>query len=83
MTVLNAAIQMQTPDDLRGRVMSLYTWCAAGMPALGGWLLGRLLTSTAPDATLLMTGGSLIMLAVGISAIGMPDSGSRAGKLLG
>lgn len=43
MTLLNARVQETTPNEVRGRVMSLYTWLAAGMPALGGWGLGTLM----------------------------------------
>jgi hypothetical protein len=30
MTLLNASLQVTTPDVIRGRVLSLYTWLAAG-----------------------------------------------------
>ena len=59
MTLLNAELQHTTPDDMRGRVMSLYTWLAAGMPALGGWLLGTLMSVIAPRLVLIIAGITL------------------------
>ena len=56
MTLLNAQLQELTPNEVRGRVMSLYTWLAAGMPALGGWLLGTLM-GVFPAQVVLVTGG--------------------------
>lgn len=64
MTLLNAGLQRATPDGVRGRVMSLYTWLAAGMPALGGWLLGTLGGGVAIQVTLVMAGGVLTALAL-------------------
>jgi MFS family permease len=61
MTLLNARVQETTPDEVRGRVMSLYTWLAAGMPALGGWLLGTLM-GVFPPQGVLVAGGIALML---------------------
>ena len=62
MTLLNAGLQQKTPDEVRGRVLSLYTWLAAGMPALGGWLFGTLMAYVAPPIVLITAGSLLIAL---------------------
>lgn len=72
MTLLNASLQETTPDDVRGRIMSLYTWLAAGMPALGGWLLGTLMSIVAPQVVLVAAGTILI----GVTLL-LGQSGSR------
>src|SRR4029079_11222627 len=45
-TIRHAAVQLETPDELRGRVSSLYQMAARGGPALGdvnvGWVAGLL-----------------------------------------
>jgi MFS family permease len=64
MTLLNAGVQTGTPDGIRGRVMSVYTWLAAGMPALGGWLLGTLMSDIRPGVLLVAAGGVLTALAL-------------------
>ncbi len=63
MTLLNAGLQSATPDTVRGRVLSLYTTLAAGMPALGGWILGTLMYGTAPGVALVAAGVALVLLA--------------------
>lgn len=40
MTTVNSLIQMQTPDHLRGRVMSIYSLLFAGMSPIGSFLSG-------------------------------------------
>lgn len=64
MTMLNACLQMTVPDAIRGRILSLYTWLAAGLPALGGWLLGTLMSRVSPSHTLLIAGAALVGLAL-------------------
>jgi MFS family permease len=45
-TIRQAAVQLETPDDMRGRVSSIYQMASRGGPALGdlniGWLAGLL-----------------------------------------
>lgn len=78
MTLLNAGLQTTVPDEVRGRILSLYTWLAAGLPALGGWLLGTLMSRVSPAQTLLIAGGTLFSLALLLNAKGaiwQPASG--------
>jgi MFS family permease len=62
MTLLNASMQETTPNEVRGRVMSLYTWFAAGMPALGGWLLATMMDRFSSQGTLVAGGITLIVV---------------------
>ena len=38
----NSILQLQAPDHLRGRVVSLYLWAFAGLAPLGGLFAGWL-----------------------------------------
>jgi hypothetical protein len=59
-TALQLAAQETVPDAVRGRVMSLYTWLAAGMPMVGEWLLGTLMERFPPQGVLVASGLVLI-----------------------
>lgn len=67
MTLVNAGLQVATPDSYRGRIMSLYTLLAAGMPPLGGWLLGTVAAGTSLQSALLIAGLLLAVLALLLS----------------
>ncbi len=69
-TIIATFIQMATPNELRGRVMSLYAITLIGLPALGALLIGSLAEALggvygAPRAVLL---GALVL---GIVLIGV------------
>jgi MFS family permease len=52
MATANTAIQMAVPDELRGRVMSVYTTVFAGTSPIGGLLLGALASNAGPAAAI-------------------------------
>jgi MFS family permease len=62
--VRHAAVQLETPDHIRGRVSSLYQMASRGGPALGdlniGWLAGLLGPVTA------LTAGGLLPIAYAV-----------------
>ena len=60
---LQTAIQMELPDELRGRVMSLWVMFAIGASAMGALVLGRLIDLVGFRAALSST-GLLAMLAM-------------------
>lgn len=69
LAITNTMIQVSIPDELRGRVMSTYTW------ALGGfWPIGSLLTGWmgermgAPRAVLVVAGVSAVLAIAGWAA---------------
>jgi len=71
-TVRHAAVQLETPDELRGRVSSVYQMASRGGPSLGqlniGWLAGLL----GPAAALAL--GSMVPIAL---AAGLAITGGR------
>jgi MFS family permease len=70
-TVRHAAVQLETPDAIRGRVTSLYQMASRGGPALGdlnlGWLAGLL----GPVAALTIGGLVPILTAAGMGLGGV------------
>jgi len=65
--VANTTIQLNVPDRLRGRVMSVFTTVFAGSMPVGGLLTGAL-ASTAGIAVAVAAGGALA-LAVGLISL--------------
>jgi len=84
LTQVNTILQTKTPDQLRGRVMSLYSLCWNLLP-LGGLLAGAL--AAAVDARFaVMVGGAVVAANAGVlltsrrlRAIGRDDALTRSG----
>ncbi|WP_030178142.1 MFS transporter [Streptomyces sp. NRRL S-813] len=66
-TVRHAAVQVETPDELRGRVSAIYQMCSRGGPALGDSLMGVAAGALGPVAALTF-GGLVPALVSGASA---------------
>jgi MFS family permease len=64
-TVRQAAVQLETPDDLRGRVSAIYQMSSRGGPALGDTLVGSVAGALGP-VTALTLGGVLAALYAGV-----------------
>ena len=62
----NTTIQMSVPDQLRGRVMSVYTTVFAGSVPAGGLLMGAIASTWGVPLALLI--GAILSLAVGVGA---------------
>jgi len=62
----NATIQLAVPDDLRGRVMSVYTTIFASSAPVGGLLMGAIASSLGPAAAIGI--GGILSTFVGIAA---------------
>ena len=76
----NTLIQLQVPDALRGRVMSVYTTVFAGTTPIGGLASGVAMAVAGVTATLAVAGG-LTLLTAGAAATrlsGTARAGSRA-----
>lgn len=67
MASVNTTLQVTTPDELRGRVMSLYTLVFAGVAPLGSLLAGSLTEALGPSRALLVCGGLAL---VAVAALG-------------
>jgi MFS family permease len=63
----NTTIQLTVPDELRGRVMSVYTTIFAGASPIGALLSGTL-AATAGVAVALVVGGGAALIATGVAA---------------
>ena len=61
-------LQQNVPDDIRGRIMSVYSLIAAGVMPLGGMLLGSAASLTGNAGLVVAVGGAIVVasaLAVG------------------
>jgi MFS family permease len=68
-TVRHAAVQVETPDELRGRVSAIYQMASRGGPAIGDGLVGAVAGVLGPVGALTLGGLVPIAAAVG-SALG-------------
>jgi MFS family permease len=64
-TIRHAAVQLETPDDLRGRVSAIYQMSSRGGPALGDTLVGSVAGGLGP-VTALTLGGVLAAIYAGV-----------------
>ncbi|WP_346281527.1 MFS transporter [Pseudonocardia sp.] len=67
-TVRQAAVQIETPDRLRGRVSAIYQMASRGGPALGDGLVGTVAGALGPVAALTL-GGLVPVVAAGVAAL--------------
>lgn len=72
----NTLIQLAVPDELRGRVMSLYTTVFAGSTPLGGLFSGTVAALAGVPAALLV-GGVLSLLTAVAAATRLPPAPAR------
>ncbi|WP_411085129.1 MFS transporter [Streptomyces sp. 061-3] len=66
-TVRHAAVQLETPDELRGRVSAIYQMCSRGGPAIGDSVMGTVAGALGPVAGLTL-GGLVPAVCSGLSA---------------
>jgi predicted MFS family arabinose efflux permease len=65
LVISNTMIQTIVPDDLRGRVMSTYTWALGGFYPLGSLLMGFLGDQIgAPTAAMISGAGCILIIAL-------------------
>lgn len=89
-TVRHAAVQLETPDEIRGRVTSIYQMASRGGPALGDLNIGWLASLLGPVAALSLGGLVPVSVAGVLSVTGgrirnydVPGSGGAAGATAG
>ena len=58
----NALLQTNIPDDVRGRIMSVYSLILGGFVPLGGMLLGSAASLTGSAPLVVAAGGGLVAL---------------------
>jgi MFS family permease len=62
LAVTNTLIQLVVPEELRGRVISAYTWALGGFWPVGSLLMGWLGDNlSAPTAVLIAAGASAVL----------------------
>jgi MFS family permease len=69
-TVRHAAVQLETPDEIRGRVTSTYQIASRGGPAVGDMTIGAVAGLLGPVAALSLGGLVPIAVAAGAAAVG-------------
>ena len=57
-TIRQAAVQLETPDEMRGRVSSIYQMASRGGPAFGDTIIGSFASLVGPISALSL--GSLV-----------------------
>jgi MFS family permease len=62
LVITNTLIQIIVPDDLRGRVMSAYTWALGGFYPLGSLIMGALGDQIGAPSTALISGLGCILV---------------------
>jgi|HubBroStandDraft_4_1064222.scaffolds.fasta_scaffold00001_125 MFS family permease len=67
--VTNTLIQMLSPDDVRGRALSIYTMIAIGVVPLGALFDGAIATAIGLRETFVLAGGISVVLFLGIWAL--------------
>lgn len=65
MATANTTIQLAVPDELRGRVMSVYTTVFAGSSPIGGLAVGAIAASSGAQAALFVGGLISVVAAIG------------------
>jgi len=62
--ITNGLIQSKTSDDMRGRVMSIYSLIFIGSQTLGGLLIGLVADRVSEPVAVFISSGVLAILAV-------------------
>jgi MFS family permease len=78
----NTIIQLTVPDQLRGRVMSVYTTVFAGSTPIGGVFAGAIAAVFSVPAALFV-GGALALLTTVVAAWRLPGGGVGTRRLAG
>lgn len=69
--LVNTSIQQRVPDDMRGRVMSMYTYSFFAFLPFGNLAGGVLAESAGLTRTLAVMGGVLVLTAIGVGGYAM------------
>jgi MFS family permease len=65
MATANTTLQLAVPDELRGRVMSVYTTVFAGTSPIGGLAIGAIAANAGAQAALFVGGVISVLAAIG------------------
>jgi MFS family permease len=67
-TIRHAAVQIDTPDEIRGRVTAFYQMSSRGGPAIGDMAMGAFAGVVGPVAALTIGGFGPMLVALGIAS---------------
>jgi MFS family permease len=81
MACTNTLIQIMSPDDLRGRVLSTHVWMFMGMAPFGSFLAGSIAAHLGAPTTIMM-GAVLCLGGAGIYATRLPSLRLATGNLI-
>lgn len=70
-TIRHAAVQLETPDELRGRVQSLYQITSRGGPAVGDLVIG--LAAGVAGPVVALSAGSVVPIVAGLVLLVRPN----------
>jgi MFS family permease len=70
-TIRHSAVQLETPDGLRGRVQAFYQMSSRGGPAAGDFVVGSIAGLIGPVAAL--TGGAIVTTGVALGYLSRPN----------
>jgi MFS family permease len=70
-TIRHSAVQLETPDGLRGRVQAFYQMSSRGGPAVGDFVVGGVAGLVGPVAAL--TGGAIVTTGVALGFLSRPN----------
>jgi predicted MFS family arabinose efflux permease len=62
----NSTVQLNTSDEYRGRIMSLYTMVFAGTTPFGSFIAGSVTDWVGPSTGFILSGGAAIILVVAV-----------------
>lgn len=72
MGATNTLLQTTVPDEVRGRIMSIYSMIAAGIMPLGGLLLGAAASISGNISLVVVIGAAAVIVSAGAVLIGAP-----------
>lgn len=72
LATMNTLVQTQVPNDLRGRVVSIYLWALQGIAPVGSLLIGWMTQTWTLPLTALVC-GSICLLGIGFIQLFHPD----------
>ena len=72
MGATNTLLQAHVPDEVRGRLMSVYSLIAAGVMPLGGLVLGSAASVTGNVSLIVAMGGAIVVMNALLMTIGAP-----------
>jgi predicted MFS family arabinose efflux permease len=80
MASCNTSIQLQAPDALRGRVMSIYTWVSGGVFPIGAFVVGSISEGWGVSTAFLFNGTLGLAAVAALARAARADSRDRRGR---